>query len=118
MFIKPMLAATIDVVPEDGTEWIVERKYDGWRAIAGSASSGEGVWVETRTGKRISSVPYLNDALQAWLPAGTVVDGEVVDLSPGRRQWNRVQTILSRTARNYRHVPTLEDPALTYVVST
>ena len=109
-FVAPMLAAPVDVPPVDDEDYVAERKQDGWRALAGVSDAG--VWMETRTGKRITSPKYLHATLGEIIPADTVLDGEIVDLSGGK-QWNRTQTILSRHAE---HKPTPEDPALTYVV--
>src|SRR5208283_3532077 len=46
------------------------------------------------------------------LPVGTILDGELVDLSGGS-QWNRAQSIASRHAE---HKPTEADPALTFSI--
>lgn len=102
-----MKAQAVDVLP-DGP-YIMEPKFDGWRALAVSTQAG--VILYTNTGKTIDSVPYINDALKN-LPVGTIVDGEIVDLA-GDTQWNRTQTICSRYAA---HVPTASDPALSYVL--
>ena len=91
-FVKPMLAQAVDVVPE-GPLWALEGKCDGWRTLAGISTKG--VWMETREGKRISSVPYIAEALRRLLPHDTVLDGEIVDLV-GEKQWNRTQKILAR----------------------
>jgi hypothetical protein len=107
----PMLAQKITHVPT-GEEWLIEPKYDGWRALAHIL---DGVHLETRTGNPITQVPYLTAALAAAIPSGTVLDGEIVDLSGGR-QWNRTQTILSTTRNGYEHRPSASDPELTYMV--
>lgn len=111
MRLAPMLAQKITHVPT-GEEWLIEPKYDGWRALAHLT---DGVRLETRTGNPITQVPYLAAALAASAPDGTILDGEIVDLS-GERQWNRTQTILSTTRAEYQHRPCAEDPALTYVL--
>lgn len=108
---RPMLAQKITHVPT-GSEWLIEPKYDGWRALA---HVDESVRLQTRTGNPISQVPYIAAALAAIAPPGTVLDGEIVDLA-GAREWNRTQTILSTTRGGYRHEPTADDPALTYVL--
>ena len=76
----PMLAST-GPLPARGT-WSFEPKLDGWRALV---YVGDGVRVMSRRGKELtSSVPELQ-SLSAVLPAGTVLDGELVvgDGRPG-----------------------------------
>jgi ATP-dependent DNA ligase len=110
MTIRPMLAAAIDVVPRDDPRFVMEPKYDGWRAI-GHVTEGAAV-LRTRTGNAITSVPYLCTDLLAAFPPETIVDGEIVDLV-GERQWNNVQTILSGEAV---HRPSAVSAALTLVI--
>ncbi|HEY5342354.1 MAG TPA: hypothetical protein VIJ66_01685 [Solirubrobacteraceae bacterium] len=107
----PMLAQKITHVPT-GEEWLIEPKYDGWRALAHVADD---VRLQTRTGNPITQVPYLDAVIAASVPPGTILDGELVDLS-SERQWNRTQTILSTTRGGFQHRPSAEDPALTYVL--
>lgn len=109
MFLDPMLAEPIDVLP-DGSDFVMEPKYDGWRTIAAVTRTGGSLY--TRTGNPITSVPYLVRDLVAAFPAGTVIDGEIVDLATDR-QWNRVQALCSRDEV---HHPTPASPALTLVV--
>jgi ATP-dependent DNA ligase len=106
-----MLAQKITHVPT-GEEWLIEPKYDGWRALA---HIHDEVHLETRTGNQITQVPYLATALAYEVPPGTILDGEIVDLSGGR-QWNRTQTILSTTRNGYQHQPSATDPELSYVL--
>jgi ATP-dependent DNA ligase len=90
----------------------MEAKYDGWRALAGVLDR-VGLW--TRSGNSITQVPYITEAILERFPAGTILDGEIVDLRTGR-QWNRTESILSKTRGGYQHKPTAEDPPLTYVL--
>jgi ATP-dependent DNA ligase len=110
----PMLCGTIDTPPDDG-EWYIEPKLDGWRCIAGRHD--DGVWLEARSGARLTTVPYINEDIAAGFPADTVLDGELVStitgLRHGETSWNQCQTVLSR---NRVHVVTPESPALIYVV--
>lgn len=109
-FKKPMFARSGDIKAVNH-EWKMERKLDGWRCL--SYVTDDGVLLFTRTGKPLTSVPYINEAL-AGLPVGTILDGEIVDLAADDgKEWNRTQTICSRKAQ---HVPSDDDPALTYVV--
>jgi len=95
-----------------GTDWWMEAKYDGWRALAGVLDR---VVMWTRSGNLITQVPYITEAILQRFPAGTILDGEIVDLR-SRRQWNRTESILSKTRGGYQHKPTPEDPPLTYVL--
>lgn len=96
-----------------GPQWLMEPKYDGWRAIA---SSVDGIRLETRTGNPITQVPYIADAVGERIPRQSIIDGEIVDLRSGAKQWNRTQTILSTTCGGYQHKPDEADPPLTYVI--
>jgi bifunctional non-homologous end joining protein LigD len=110
---KPMLAKKLQRIPE-GPGWWMEPKYDGWRVLAGFLN---GVVMWTRTGNHVTQVPYIREAIAASFPAGTILDGEVVDLRSGsKRQWNRTQSILEKTKGGYEHTPTANDPPLTYVI--
>lgn len=113
MFREPMLATKGTALPI-ASHWLMEPKYDGWRAIL--SVDLDDVRIYTRTGNEITQVPYISAPFGKHLPAGTVVDGEIVDLSSGGPQWNRTQTILSTTRGGYRHTPTDADPLLSYVV--
>ncbi|MGH2903565.1 MAG: hypothetical protein ACRDK7_08290 [Solirubrobacteraceae bacterium] len=112
MLREPMFAAKMNAIPS-GAQWLMEPKFDGWRAIAATIS---GVQLETRTGNPITQVPYIAQAVLDSVPPDTIIDGEIVNLNGGARQWNRTQTILSRTRGGYQHKPTKADPPLTYVV--
>ncbi len=111
MLREPMLAAKGRDVPT-GPQWLMEPKYDGWRAVA---STIDGVRLDTRAGNEITQVPYIASALAERLPKDTIIDGEMVALHHGR-QWNRTEQILSTTRGGYQHKPTADDPPLTYVV--
>jgi ATP-dependent DNA ligase len=111
MFVTPMKAAAIERLPADTDRWIMQPKLDGWRVIAGVSHDGT-AWLETSTGNRIHSVPYINQALEQAFPPNTVLDGEISDEHATRtRSWNRTQTILSRDAV---HRPSADDLPLTF----
>lgn len=111
MPLKPMLAKAVSDVPEGDPNFVLQKKYDGWRAILEATPSG--VKLYTRSGKEIKTVPYITGAF-SHLPTDTILDGEIVDLSgDASGQWNRTQTICQRRKL---HVPTPADPALTFVV--
>lgn len=108
---EPMLAKPMARVPT-GDDWWMELKYDGWRILSGVLDA---VVMWTRGGNLVTQVPYIAKALQERFPAGTILDGEIVDLRSAR-QWNRAQSILSKTSGGYQHHPTPDDPPLTYVL--
>jgi ATP-dependent DNA ligase len=109
---EPMLAAKMMSIPV-GPQWLMEPKYDGWRAITSTIG---GIRLETRTGNPITQVPYIADAVNRHIPSDSIIDGEIVDLRSGAKQWNRTQTILSTTRGGYQHKPDEGDPPLTYVI--
>ncbi len=90
----------------------MELKYDGWRILSGVLDA---VVMWTRGGNLVTQVPYIAKALQERFPPGTILDGEIVDLRSAR-QWNRAQSILSKTAGGFQHHPTPDDPPLNYVL--
>jgi len=108
---EPMFAKAARRLPTGGSWWM-EAKYDGIRVLAGVLDR-VGLW--TRSGNSISQVPYIAQAIRELFPTGTILDGEIVDLR-SRRQWNRTQSILSKTRGGYQHRPTAKDPPLTYVI--
>src|SRR3989442_7706064 len=82
-FVEPMECLSVSKLPE-GLEWIWEIKFDGYRALA--VKSGTGVTLFSRRRKSLNrQFPYIVEAL-ADLPAGTVVDGEVVAIDDSRRR--------------------------------
>ena len=105
----PMLCRTLDVVPED-ERYLSSEKLDGWRALAAIVAGG--VALRSREGHPVTAVPYINDALRALAPAGTILDGELVDRARPR-QLRRTKSILVSPEP---HVWTPEDPPITYAV--
>src|SRR5689334_24671426 len=80
-FVEPMDCLSVSKLPE-GLEWIWEIKFDGYRALA--VKSGNSVTLFSRRRKSLNrQFPYIVEAL-ADLPAGTVVDGEVVAIDDSR----------------------------------
>lgn len=116
--VRPMKAKKTEAPPAEGENLVAERKLDGWRCLAHQCGMSEVgavhlslIELRTSTGKAITSMPYIEDALRA-LPRETVLDGELVNLAGGP-EWNGVQSLASRDAA---HVPSAESPALTFVV--
>src|SRR5258706_1118349 len=78
--IEPMLAKSSETLPDD-SGLLFEPKWDGFRALVfRGADDGDGsVYIQSRDSKPLDRYfPELHDSLLAALPAGCVVDGEVV----------------------------------------
>src|SRR5437879_3724094 len=115
-FIEPMECLSVSRLPEVGP-WIWEIKLDGYRALA--VKSGTGVALFSRRRKSLNSqFPYIVEAL-ADLPAGTVVDGEVVAIDEsGRPDFNLLQNFRAEASRIRYYIFDLlcwEDRDLTHV---
>src|SRR5579863_8238114 len=101
-FIEPMECLSVSKLPE-GLEWIWEIKFDGYRALA--VKSANGVTLFSRRRKSLNrQFPYIVEAL-ADLPAGTVVDGEVVAIDEsGRPNFNLLQKFGAEASRIHYYV--------------
>src|SRR5580765_1028339 len=88
-FVEPMLLLKTDKLPE-GSDWLVEVKMDGYRAIA--FKSGGKIHLRSRNDKDFAlRYPTIVKAL-AKLPDETVIDGEVVALdAQGRPSFQILQ---------------------------
>ncbi|KIH98883.1 hypothetical protein LP52_10640 [Streptomonospora alba] len=84
-----MLARTAEGLPE-GPHWRYEPKWDGYRALG---ERDGGVYLTSRSGRRLDSAfPDVAAALEAVLPQGAAVDGEIVRWSPeGRLDFSGLQ---------------------------
>jgi DNA ligase D-like protein (predicted ligase) len=82
----------------DGSNWIYEIKLDGYRAIAVKTESL--ITLYSRNRKSLNDkFPYVVEALRD-LPAGTVIDGELVALDDfGRPAFNLLQNFKSEASR-------------------
>lgn len=76
----PMLATPGTPGEVRGPEWVHEFKWDGVRALV--ASDGHRVQVRSRAGNDVTAGYPDLAGLAAVLPAGTVVDGEIVAFDP------------------------------------
>lgn len=104
-----MLATAVDQIPE-GPDWAYEPKWDGWRAIA--YRQPDRVHLQSRTGKNLSTYfPDVTRILQASLPAGVVLDGELLiwERDPARTNFALLQQRITAGAQLLRRVR--ENPA-------
>jgi ATP-dependent DNA ligase len=105
--IEPMLAKLAPELPEGGG-YLYEPKWDGFRAIV--FRDGGDVFIQSRDLRPLDRYfPELHDALIAALPAGCVVDGEIVIATPRGLDFDALQLRLhpaaSRVARLAKETP-------------
>ena len=99
--IEPMLAKSTDRFPaQRAGRWRYEPKLDGYRAI-GVVDDASAVQLWSRRGARLDTAfPELVGALYAGLPAGTVVDGEIVRWVDGRLDFEALQRRYAQRRRS------------------
>jgi ATP-dependent DNA ligase len=105
--IEPMLAKLADDLPPEGGV-LFEPKWDGFRAIV--FRGADDVYIQSRDLRPLDRYfPELHDALAARLPAGCVVDGEIVIVTPRGLDFDALQLRLhpaaSRVARLAKESP-------------
>jgi len=75
--VEPMLAKLADALPQ-GDAFLYEPKWDGFRAIV-FRDRADDVYIQSRDLRPLDRYfPELHEALSAKLPAGSVIDGEIV----------------------------------------
>jgi ATP-dependent DNA ligase len=102
-----MLAKLADALPADGG-FLYEPKWDGFRAIVFRSETD--VYIQSRDLRPLDRYfPELHDALAAQLPPGSVVDGEIVIVTPDGLDFNLLQLRLhpaaSRVAKLSKQTP-------------
>jgi ATP-dependent DNA ligase len=105
--IEPMLAKLADALPADGG-LLYEPKWDGFRAIV--FRSEIDVYIQSRDLRPLDRYfPELHDALAEQLPPGSVVDGEIVIVTPEGLDFDLLQLRLhpaaSRVAKLSKETP-------------
>jgi len=105
--IPPMLAKLAETLPA-GSDWLFEPKWDGFRAIV--YRGADDVYIQSRDLRPLDRYfPDLHDALLQRLPAGCVLDGEIVIATSSGLDFDALQLRLhpaaSRVARLARERP-------------
>lgn len=81
--VEPMLAKLSAALPSEGTGFVYEPKWDGFRALVWK--SGDDVYIQSRDLKPLGRYfPELEAELRANLPDRCVLDGEIVIATNGR----------------------------------
>jgi ATP-dependent DNA ligase len=106
--IEPMLAKLVDGLPE-GDGWIYEPKWDGFRAIV--FRSADDVLIQSRDLRPLDRYfPELHRTFLDQLPAGSVLDGEIVIATSDGLDFDALQLRLHPAASRVDRLAT-ETPA-------
>jgi ATP-dependent DNA ligase len=105
--VEPMLAALADALPAAG-DFLYEPKWDGFRALV--FRGADDVFIQSRDLRPLDRYfPELHDALLERVPAGCVLDGEIVIMTPRGLDFDTLQLRLhpaaSRVAKLAREMP-------------
>lgn len=105
--IEPMLSRLAEALPTDG-DFLFEPKWDGFRAIVFRSESD--VFIQSRLLRPLDRYfPELHEALLEKLPAGCVIDGEIVIRTPQGLDFDALQLRLhpaaSRAAKLAKETP-------------
>lgn len=80
-----MLAAPVDRLPT-GPGWCYEPKWDGWRGLA-FRQGNDRVQLQSRSGKPLAGYfPEVTRLVRGQVPAGAVLDGELIIWDPVRER--------------------------------
>ena len=106
--IEPMLAKLAEALPPQGGH-LYEPKWDGFRSIVFRGGASE-VFIQSRDSRPLDRYfPELHQALAERLPAGCVVDGEIVIATPKGLDFDALQLRLhpaeSRVAKLAKETP-------------
>src|SRR4051794_14491564 len=94
--IEPMLAKVTERIPPAG-DYLFEPKWDGFRAIV--FRGGGDLYIQSRDLRPLDRYfPELHDALRGQLPDGSVIDGEIVIVTPHGLDFDRLQMRLHPAA--------------------
>jgi ATP-dependent DNA ligase len=94
--IEPMLAKLASEIPPTGP-WLFEPKWDGFRAILFRGDAD--LYMQSRDLRPLSRYfPELHAACLDLLPAGSVIDGEIVIATPGGLDFDALQMRLHPAA--------------------
>ena len=77
--VPPMLATLGDELPSPASEWILELKYDGYRALAAILGGDVAMWTRNRI-DLCARFPSIAVALKQLVVGDAVLDGEIVAL--------------------------------------
>lgn len=105
--IEPMLAKLAEELPA-GDVWLYEPKWDGFRAIVFRGDAE--VFIQSRDLRPLDRYfPELHEAFLGRLPAGCVIDGEIVIVTPDGLDFETLQLRLhpaaSRVAKLAKETP-------------
>ena len=101
-FIEPMECLPVSKLPE-GSDWLWEIKLDGYRVIA--VKSGDDVALFSRRGKSLNKKFGQIAAALRDIPAGTILDGELVALDDtGHPNFHHLQNFRSEASRVHYYI--------------
>ncbi len=77
----PMLGTLVSRLPRDEEDWLLEPKYDGFRALCGLSAGRVALWSRNRL-DLASRFPAVARALGRLVVGDAVIDGEIVAFDP------------------------------------
>lgn len=111
--IHPMLAESVEK-PFDGSDWLFEIKWDGYRAVA-FIENGKVRLVSRNQNELTSRYPELRDMPQFVQAKNAILDGEVVALDDdGRASFSLMQQRTGFRPGGKRAIPKADVPVLYY----